>query len=272
MFYISDDAELSYQTMGTGLDVVLLHPTPVHRDFWLPVAQHLTSGYRLILPDLRGHGQSQTGDGPITVERLGQDIRRLLDTLQIERALFAGCSIGGYTLYELWRRIPNRVSGLAFCCSKPHPDTVVNKSKREEWITEIRQKGPEGFFDSMAGTLFGPVTQRRDPAKVSAGRAMMHSMSAEAVIAVQQGLAVRPDSVPTARTITSPTCVIAGAADTSSTPTEMMFLAEIVRNAGYSSEYHLLPEAGHFAPFEQPEEVASILRRFFNSIGASEDH
>jgi 3-oxoadipate enol-lactonase len=46
-----------------------------------------------------------------------------------------------------------------------------------------------------------------------------------------------------------------------------MLLAETIRNAGYNSEYHLLPNAGHYAPWEQPDEVASILRRFFDSVG-----
>jgi pimeloyl-ACP methyl ester carboxylesterase len=266
LFYISEDAELAYQILGSGQDVVLLHPTPAHREFWCPVAQRLASGYRLIIPDLRGHGQSQSGEGPITVERLAQDVERLLDTLQISRCLFAGCSIGGYTLFELWRRIPRRIFGLAFCCSKPQPDAAVNKAKREEWIAEIRQKGTDGFFDFMAGTLLSPTTQKQDPGKVAAVRAMMGAMRPEAVIAVQKGLAARPDSVPTARTITVPVCVISAGADTSSTPTEMMFLAEAVRNAGYSSEYHLLPDAGHFVPFERPDEVAAILRRFFDSV------
>jgi 3-oxoadipate enol-lactonase len=265
--YISDDAELSYEMLGAGQDVVLLHPTPVHRAFWLPVAQRLASGYRVILPDLRGHGQSHAGEGPITMQRLARDIERLLDTLGIERAIFGGCSIGGYTLFELWRQDPKRVKALAFCCSKPQPDTVVNKAKREEWMAEIRLQGTDGFFQTMASSLVGPTAQRRDPGKPAAALAMMQAMGPGAAVAVQQGLAMRPDSVPTTRTIHVPTCVIAGGEDVGSTPTDMMGLAENIRNAGYSSEYHLLPNAGHYAPWEQPDEAASILRRFFDSVG-----
>ena len=267
MLYVSDDAELAYQVLGSGQDLILLHPTPVHRAFWLPVAESLSAGYRVILPDLRGHGQSHAGEGPITVERLGRDLVRLLDTLGIERALFAGCSLGGYALYELWRRNPQRVQALAFCCSKPQPDTAVNKAKREEWIAEIRARGIDGFFDAMASTLVGPTARQLDPGKAAAARAMMTAMPPETVVAVQQGLMARPDSMPAVRTMTVPTCVIAGGEDASSTPTEMMLLAESIRNAGYNSEYHLLPNAGHYAPWEQPDEVASILRRFFDSVG-----
>ncbi len=172
--------------------MILLHPTPVHHAFWQPVAGHLASRYRLITPDFRGHGQSQPGEGTISIERLGEDIVRLLDTLNIQRALFVGCSIGGYTLYELWRRIPERIQALAFCCSKPQPDSPENKAKRQQNIEQIRVQGAESFFESMANTLVGQTTQRRDPGKVSAAREMMRAMRPEAVMAVQQGLADRP--------------------------------------------------------------------------------
>ena len=130
MFYVSGDARLFYETLGTGPDVVLLHPTPVHHEFWMPITLGLQTGYRVTLPDLRGHGQSEAGHGVIGLSRLGEDIERLLDAAHIERALFAGCSIGSYTLYELWRRIPGRIRGLAWCCGKPQPDTPANRAKR----------------------------------------------------------------------------------------------------------------------------------------------
>ncbi len=266
MLYTSGDAELYYQVEGTGQEMILLHPTPVQHGFWQPVSRHLASRYRLITPDLRGHGQSQPGEGTISIERLGEDIVRLLDALKIQRALFVGCSIGGYTLFELWRRVPERIQALAFCCSKPQPDSPENKVKRQQTIEQIRLQGAESFFDSMASTLVGPTTQRRDPGKVSAAREMMRAMRPEAVMAVQQGLAERPDSVPTARSIHVPTCVIAGGEDQSSTPAEMKVLAESIRNNGYSSEYHLITDAGHYAPWERPDEVAGILRRFFASV------
>ena len=122
MFYHSGGNKLFYTTLGKGPSVVLLHPTPVHHRFWLPVAEMLAPRYQVIIPDLRGHGQSESGEGPITMEKLAADAVRLLDSLELSTAIFAGCSIGGYTLYELWRTAPERMRAFAFCCSRPQAD------------------------------------------------------------------------------------------------------------------------------------------------------
>jgi pimeloyl-ACP methyl ester carboxylesterase len=86
------------------------------------------------------------------------------------------------------------------------------------------------------------------------------------MIAVQQGLAARPDSVATARTLRVPCCVVAAGEDQGSTPADMRLLTEQIRNGGYGAEYNEIPDAGHFAPFEQPDLVARILHRFLDSV------
>jgi 3-oxoadipate enol-lactonase len=266
VIYSSNGTRLYVETMGEGQDVVLLHPTPLHHAFWLPVAEMLAQKYCVILPDLRGHGKSEAGDGPITMEKLGDDVRRLLDELGIGKALFAGCSVGGYTLFELWRQMPERITALAFCCSRPQADAESNRSKRQEWIEGIRLRGTGDFFELMLSSLIGPTARKRFPQKIGEAREMMQAMSPEAVIAVQQGLAARPDSVATAKTIRVPTCIVAAVEDNGSTVEDMKLLAEVIRNGGYGAEFHALHDAGHYAPWEQPETVGPILRRFFDSV------
>lgn len=266
MFYTSAGTKLFAETMGEGQDVILLHPTPVHHAFWLPVAEMLAQRYRVTMPDLRGHGQSEAGKGPITVEKLGEDMRRLMNELEIGKALFAGCSLGGYTLYELWRSMPEGITALAFCCSRPQADAETNRAKRQEWIEGIRLRGAGDFFESMLNSLIGATTRRRSPEKIGEAREMMQAASSDSVIAVQQGLAARPDSVATAKTIRVPACVVAAAEDGGSTVEDMKLLAETIRNGGYGAEFHVLHDAGHYAPWEQPETVGPILRRFFDSV------
>lgn len=266
MFFHSDDAKLFCTTLGEGPNVVLLHPTPVDHRFWLPVAEILATRYRLILPDLRGHGQSEAGAGPIAVEKLAADAGRLLDEFGIGKALFGGCSVGGYTLFEIWRTMPARVDGLAFCCSRPQADSEPQRTMRAETIAQIRERGTAEFIESNLNTLLGPTARRRWPQKIGEAREMMQAVPAESVVAVQQGLAARPDSVATARTIRVPCCVLAGGEDPGSPPADMRLLAEQIRNGGYGAEYNEIPDAGHFAPLEQPELVARILRRFFDSV------
>lgn len=268
MQYRSDHAQLFYVEQGEGVPVVLLHPTPVDHRFWSPVAAQLAPHYRVILPDLRGHGQSEAGPPPLRlcIEQLGADLERLLDALKIEQAIFAGCSIGGYLLYELWRRCPQRVLALAFCSSKPGADTEANRAARERTIAMLREQGREPFVESTIKSLIGEATQRNHAEKIAEARSMMLRMPVEALIAVQQGLAARPDSLATARTITVPTCVVAAEQDAGSTPALMRELATLIASNGTRAEYHEIPNAGHYAPWEQPEVVGPLLLRFLRSV------
>src|ERR1700691_2707166 len=111
----SDDAEIFYEIRGKGPPVVLLHPFPCHHEFWDPVAAMLDSRYQLVLPDLRGHGDSGIGDGPALMQKHASDIARVLDAAGVGEAVFIGCSIGGYILFEFLRRFRARVSGLVLC-------------------------------------------------------------------------------------------------------------------------------------------------------------
>ncbi|MFL6426797.1 MAG: alpha/beta fold hydrolase [Acidobacteriaceae bacterium] len=249
---------LHYEDRGRGPCVVFLHPTPVDHGFWLPAAASLQPEYRVLLPDLPGHGLSPLGDETTSMETMGRAVLRVLDALSIESAIFCGCSIGGYLLYELWRQAPERMRALAICSAKPHADTPETRRAREATIADIEQHGTSRFFDTMLDTLVGAPAKQRDPDIVHRLSAMMERMSAESAIAVQRALAARPDSRATAATIRVPTAVLAAALDRGSSPPEMRELANAIPGASF----HLLPEMGHYAPYEQPRLVGALLRRF----------
>ena len=222
---------------------------------------------RAIVPDLRGHGASEVGsnlpiggfalvpDAPVlTMAQLAADVLALLDHLGVEQATFAGCSIGGYVLLEIWRRAPERVNGLAFVCSKPQADAEANLSKRAATIAQARSGGSQAIFDGMAQTLIGETARMRRPEIVDQLRSRM-TLTPEVLVAVQAGLATRPDSVPTVSGINVPILAIAGGEDPGVTPDEM----EAFQAAPGGCEFHILHDAGHFAAYEQPAKVAALL-------------
>ena len=157
--YPSDGARLSFSDTGASLPLVLLHPTPLDSDYWRPLTREL-AGIRALVPDLRGHGQSELGtalpiggfarvpSAPVlTMEQLAADTLALLDQLGVPKAVFGGCSIGGYVLLELWRRAPQRMIGMVFICSKPQPDTEASLVKRVETIARAQAEGVAALFD-----------------------------------------------------------------------------------------------------------------------------
>ncbi len=272
--YESDKAQLSFRDAGAGVPVVFLHPTPLDGNFWRPVVEQL-EGVRAIVPDLRGHGASELGtglpagafarvpDAPVlTMEQLAGDVLALLDHLKIETAVFAGCSIGGYVLLELWRRAPERIRGLAFVCSKPQPDAEANLEKRAATIAQARAGKTAAVLDSMAQTLASATARGKRPEMAAELRAHM-TLTADALIAVQAGLATRPDSTPAVASITVPVLAIAGGEDSSATPAEM----EAFCAAPGGCTYVVLADAGHFAAYEQPRAVAARLQDWLRQCG-----
>ncbi len=249
---------LHYEERGSGPCVVMLHPTPVDHHFWLPSAELLEPRYRVILPDLPGHGLSSLGEGPTSMETMGRAVLELMDALAVDNAIFCGCSIGGYLLYELWRQAPSKLRALAICSAKPHPDTAEARARREETIATIESQGTGPFFNAMLHTLVGEPAKRQDPKIIERLHGMMRHMSPPAAIAVQRALATRPDSLATASTIRVPVAVLAGALDQGSSPSEMKQLADTIPGASF----YLLQDMGHYAPYEEPRLVGSLLRRF----------
>ena len=271
--YQWDGARLGFRDTGAGLAVVFLHPTPLDRDYWRPLTEDL-GGVRAIVPDLRGHGCSELGrnlpvggfapvpDAPVlTVAQLAADVLALLDHLKVPEAVFAGCSIGGYVLLELWRKAPKRMRGLAFVCSKPQADAEANLAKRAATIAQMRAGGTGAFFDGITQSLIGTTARQRHPEIAAELRARM-TLTPQAAVAVQAGLATRPDSVPTVATIDVPVLAIAGGEDSAVTPAEM----EVFNTAPGGCEFHLLPDAGHFAAYEQPQMVAGLLSAWLRQI------
>src|SRR5437870_11426913 len=94
---------------------------------------------------------------------------------------------------------------------------------------------------------------------------MMRKMSPEDVAQVQRGMAERPDSVTTFKTINVPTLVLTGDEDILTGPPK----AELMNSNIAGSEMKIVPRAGHFSPWEKPDKVGKILRKFLDSLAYS---
>ncbi len=257
----SSDAAIAYQIQGTGPPVVLLHPFPAHHELWLPAAQVLVSRYQVILPDLRGHGDSAVGEGPATMEKHATDLARVLDHAEVGRAPFAGVSIGGYVLFEFWRRYRGRVAALALFNTKAPPDSPEAKASRLQAAADVLERGAGPFFESMVPKLLGKTTRESRPDLVEGALRMMRKMSPEDVAQVQRGMAERTDSVPDLKTINVPALIVTGDEDILTGPPE----ADLMRQNIPHSEMKIIRRAGHYSPWEQPAQAGQLLRQFFDS-------
>ena len=258
----SGDAEICFEIAGSGPPVVLLHPFPVCREFWLPVAELLSTRYRLIMPDLRGHGDSGLGAGPATMAKHAGDVARVTTAAGVDRAPIVGVSIGGYIIFEFWRKFRERVSALVLCNTKAGADSTEARSGRLQAAEDVLKKGTEVFFEDMLPKVLAESTRRARPDLVDGALRMMRKMSPQDVAALQRGMADRPDSIPTAQTINVPTLIITGDEDTATGVPE----AEVMKQNIRGGEMKVVAKAGHYSPWEQPQEVGRLLRQFLDFV------
>jgi pimeloyl-ACP methyl ester carboxylesterase len=258
----SGDAEIVYWALGDGPPVLLLHPFPANHEFWLPVAEALATRYRILLPDLRGHGESDAGDGPATMEKHASDIAHVLDDAEVGRVPIVGVSIGGYAIFEFWRRFRGRVAALGLCNTKAPADGPEARAARLQAANEVLERGTESFFQSIIAKVMAKTTREMRPDLLDGALRMMRTMSAEDVAQVQRGMAARPDSVETLKTINVPALLITGDEDELTGVNE----AELMRQYISGSQLRVIPKAGHYSPWEQPEQISKLLRQFLDSL------
>src|SRR5271157_5427448 len=155
----SGDAHLLYEVSGDGRSVVLLHPFPLNHNFWGAIAAQLSSRYRLIIPDLRAHGASELGDGPMTMQKLADDLALLCREEKAGKTRFVGVSIGGYLLFEFWRRYREQVAALVLANTRAAAETPESRAARLQAADRVLRDGTAGFIEEMLARLFSPATR-----------------------------------------------------------------------------------------------------------------
>lgn len=117
--------EMYFETRGEGEPLVLLHGgMGIGRD-WRHVFPSDPDHYRLIVPDLRGHGRSTSPAEPFTFGRCAEDVLGLLDRLGLERVKAIGMSMGAKTLLHAATRQPERLDAMVLVSATPHfPPTL----------------------------------------------------------------------------------------------------------------------------------------------------
>ncbi|MDR3763018.1 MAG: alpha/beta fold hydrolase [Acidobacteriota bacterium] len=263
MILHSGEVDLFYEVCGKGPDVVLLHPYPCDHTFWLPVVPFLESRFRLILPDLRGLGQSglahpENGEPVTTMAQLATDALALCDALGIGRTAFAGCSVGGYALFELWRRARERVKALAFFDTRAGADGEEGIQGRLQAAADVLERGPEWAIGQMMPRMVSAYTLGARPDVVEMARNTMRRATAPGMAALQRGMASRADSLATLSSITVPSLVLGGEDDLPSPVAELERIARGIPGA----ELKIVSRAGHTAALEHPEEAGPVLRDF----------
>jgi 3-oxoadipate enol-lactonase len=251
---------LHYQDEGPGPVVVLLHGFPLDSTMWEYQLGALGSVYRVIAPDLRGHGKSSAPEGIYTMDAMADDVIETLDSLGIiVPVALGGLSMGGYVALSLIARYPARIRALMLMDTRAGADTPETAKARHDMAALVEHdESAEPVVTTMLPKLFSSTTRQNRPEIVARVGEQMSRTSPRGVAGTLRGLAIRPDRTADLGRIRVPTLVIAGQDDALIPIDESRRMASAIAAAQILE----VPNAGHLAPLEQPETVNDALLRF----------
>jgi len=219
---------------------------------WEPQIQALRGSFRLIAFDHRGHGSSPSPPTPYAIADLGADVVALMDHLGVERASYAGVSIGGMVGMWLAANAPQRLDRLVVICTSAHAPPA---SRWLDRAAAVRSAGTtEVIADAVVAGWFTPEWAQAHPEAVAAHRAMIVATDPEGYCGCCEALANMDlrDDLPR---ITAPTLVIGGLRDLALPSEHQRLIADAVSGA----RLELVEDAAHIASVQQPETINRLI-------------
>ncbi|MCA1841422.1 MAG: alpha/beta hydrolase [Actinobacteria bacterium] len=247
---------LGFDSAGEGPVLMLVHGFPFDRTMWSAQLSDLSSNRRVVAIDLPGRGKSQhvNPDG-MTMDDYAEAVAETIDSLGVEKVDLAGLSMGGYVVFALWRKYPERVRSLIFIDTKAGDDAPEAKEGREKTAALVRENGTAALLDSLFPKLFAPDTAEAIKAKV---RRMFEDMPAETAASDALAMRDRPDSTVDLASITVPVLVIHGEQDQLMPIDGAKSMAGLIPGARFAA----IAQGGHMSPLEDPVAVNQALNDF----------
>lgn len=249
---------------GAGWPVVLIHAFPLNADMWRAQLDAVPDGWRYLAPDVRGFGPQHRPSDPRlpTIDDFAADVEALLDALEIDRAVIGGMSMGGYVTFALFRRAPERFSGLVLADTRPQADTPEGRQGRRAMSELVRgDGGVPAVVDQMLPKLLGDTSRRTRPGVADEVRRIAAVNDASGIDGAIHAMMERPDSTPDLARIPVPTLIVVGEEDTLTPVAD----SELLRRQVPRSRLVVLPGAGHLSALETPVEFSRALADFLSS-------
>jgi 3-oxoadipate enol-lactonase len=224
---------------------------------WEDQAREFQGAFRVLRYDQRGHGATEAPGGRYTFELLMDDVLALMDALAIDKAHFAGLSMGGATALGLAEQHPERLDKVIVCDSSCQ-STPATAQQWEERIATAQKQGMEALVEPTVARWFPPEVIKANPPHLDKIRQMIRSTPVTGFIGCAAALANHNYAAAVA-TVKRPVLFLAGEKD-GVTPAAMRKLGEALPG----SRYVELAGAGHISNLDQPAAFNRAVAEFLN--------
>lgn len=253
----SNNATIHYQTFGELSKPALIFSNSLGTKFnmWQAQIDHFKKDYFVICYDTRGHGESSAPQGPYSLDELGQDVIRVLDDLNIEKAFFCGISMGGLTGQWLAIHQPERFYRVIVC------NTAAKIGQEQAWLDRaklVREQGLQPISETAASRWFTESFIKDRKKVVEVLTQDLASSSAEGYASCCEALA-KADLREKLKEISIPVLIIAGQKDPVTTVADGQFM---VNNIKRSAMFEI--NASHISNIEQPADFNDAIEQFIH--------
>jgi pimeloyl-ACP methyl ester carboxylesterase len=242
---------LHYLDHGDGLPVLWIHGFPLSGRIYEPQLE--IEGVRHIVPDLPGFGRTPAVQ-ETSMDGMARDVLSVLDHLGVERAVFAGLSMGGYVLLAAARLAPARIAGAILIDTRELGDSAEGRKGRFEMVEKVREHGIQPVVDAMLPKMLTAGGATRQPFV----REVMESTTAEGAVAALRAMAARPNSTETLCRLSVPALIVVGDKDPITPPSDAERMSALIAN----STLVVIPAAAHLSNVEQPQAFNRAVERF----------
>ncbi len=255
------DSKIRYREVGEGPVIVLLHGYLESLKIWNGIIDELRDNFRIIAPDLPGHGHSTISEDVQTMESMAKEIKLLLNHLKIEKCFMIGHSMGGYVALAFLELYPNMLSGLSLFHSSPFADTEEKKQNRNSEIELLKKGEKEQLLDSHMRKIFATENVEKFPKKIIKLKERAQKPQTDFIISVIEGMKNRTDKTQVLKNTSLPVQYIIGAKDNF---ISMDILDKI--QLPILSEIVVLENSGHMGMYEEKKKSAKVIQDFITKI------
>jgi 3-oxoadipate enol-lactonase len=242
--------------------IIFIHGFPFNKSMWNKQVGALEDNYRVIAYDIRGHGNTETGNGDFSIDLFVKDLLALMDNLKIDKTMLCGLSMGGYIALNAIENYPQRFNALILSDTHCIADTPEAKDKRMKAIESIRKSGSEKYADENIKNLFAPESFTSRKEEVAYVREMIIKTSEQSLCKTLLALSVRKETCTKLSEIKVPVLIMVGKEDKITPPAAAQLMHEKIKN----SFLRIIDYAGHLSNMENPGEFNEYLNKFVASV------
>ena len=255
------NTNINYNIWGQGKTIVLLHGYLESKEIWNEFADKLAENFQVITLDLPGHGNSSLPNGSLTVEKMAESVKLILDKEKISSCVLIGHSMGGYVALAFLALYPELLSGFCLFHSSPFADTKEKKQNREREINIIRQGKKAQVYTSHFPNAFAKENVKIFADEIEKCKERAKNMSDIGIIAALEAMKNRPDRSKILKTTKVPVQYIIGERD-NFIPMEILNKLQLPDH----SEVVVLEKSGHMGFIEEKENALEAIINFASKV------